>query len=108
MIAALFLGEAYCSSEELHGEAEIRILPDGRVNSSCKTFARLGFWPDEYFTHPVTLRNPQKAIAGSAEPNGGPLKYLRLKGKADEVADRSRLALENWTVEFGQAQNANN
>ncbi|CUI01884.1 hypothetical protein [Leisingera aquaemixtae] len=106
MIAALFLGEANSTGKEAHGAAEVRILPNGTVNSSCKTFARLGFWADEYFTHPVTLRNPQKAIAGSAEPNGDPLKYLRLEGKADEVADRSRLALENWSVEFGQAQAA--
>lgn len=102
MIAALFLSKAHCTGNEVDGEAEVRILPDGTVNGSCKTFARLGFWAEEYFTHPVTLRNPQKAVAGSAEPADGALKYLRLKGKADEVADRSRIALEDWSVEFSK------
>lgn len=102
LIAALFVGNSHWSGEEVGGAGVARILPDGMVNiGSSKTLMRLALYGSEVFSHPVTLRNPQKAISGSAESDNGPLWYLRLKGKASEVADRSRGALEHWSVELG-------
>ena len=105
LIAALFVGNSHWSGEEVDGAGVARILPDGMVNiGSSKTLMRLAFYGSEVFTHPVTRRNPQKAIPGSAEGDNGPLWYLRLKGKASEVADRSREALEHWMVKLGSVE----
>jgi hypothetical protein len=105
LIAALFVGNSHWSGTEVGGSGVARILPDGMVNiGSSKTLMRLAFYGEEVFAHPMTLRNPQKAIAGSAESDNGPLWYLRLKGKASEVADRSREVLEHWSVELGSVE----
>ncbi|GAA6176739.1 hypothetical protein [Sulfitobacter pacificus] len=102
MLAALFLGHEHWIGAAAEGVGVARIMPRGLVNiGSSKTLMRLGFYAAEVFEHPVTTRNPQKAIAGSAEADGANLQYLRLKGDAEEMADRSRMALENWSVKFG-------
>ncbi len=102
LVAALFLGNGHRSGEEDDGEAEARILPNGHVNvGSSKTFMRLGFCGTEVFSHPVTTCNPQKTVSGSAEPDGAPLWYLRMAGKACEIADLARDALDAWSVTLG-------
>jgi hypothetical protein len=102
LIAALVLGDEHWTGTAKTGSGVARILPDGMVNiGSSKTLSRLGFYALRVFTHPMTLRNPQKAVNGSAEAGGAPLWYLRFEGRADEVADRSREALDGWSTEFG-------
>lgn len=82
-------------------------MPNGDANvGSTKTMMRLGFYVSKYFTHPATLRNPQKSIKGSAEPSSGELKYLLQKGDANEIETRSLLALSDWTVRLGKSHSA--
>jgi len=102
LTAALHTGDAHFHKAAVNGEAIARILPDGTVNAgSARVFTKLGFVANRFFTHPVTLENPQKGMAGSAEPHGGELKYLAFHGIASKIQTRAIGALINWNVKFG-------
>lgn len=104
LTAALIIGDAHWTGSIANGEAIARVLPDGSANlGSTKTMMRLGFYAAEYFTHPVTLRNPQKTARGSAEVDGADLKYILQRGDAAEIEARSIAALTGWTVRFGKS-----
>lgn len=103
LVAALFLGDAHFSGKAPNGEGVARILPNGDVNiGSTRVFARLGFYASRFFTHPLTLRNPQKGLEASIEPEGSELSYLQLSGVATIIETHAIGALAGYNVRFGE------
>lgn len=103
LTAALILGDTHWAGSPAKAEAVARILPNGEANiGSTKTLMRLGFYAARFFTHPITVRNPQKTALGSVESNGEKLKYLLLRGDAEEVESRSIAVLSDWRIRLGK------
>lgn len=107
LTAALILGDTHWAGSPSNAEAVARVLPYGEANiGSTKTLMRLGFYTARFFTHPITIRNPQKTALGSVEANGEKLKYLLLRGDAEEIESRSIAVLSDWRTRFGKSKSA--
>lgn len=103
LLACLILGDEHMRGAAVESEAIARVLPDGVVNiASSKTLMRLGFYAHHLVDHPVTLKNPQKGLQGSAEPNEANLRYVALHGDPVTTTECARQALSTWSVAFGK------
>lgn len=89
VLAALYRGALLWAGREIGLRAYARVMPDGRANvASTKTMMRIGVYAADLITHPITARNPQKALDDSAEPNNQELRYMLLVGDAEDVIKR--------------------
>ena len=94
LLAALYRGALACAGCAPSIRAYARVMPDGRANvASTKTLMRMGVYAAELVTHPVTFRNPQKALGESLEPDGQELRYFLLIGDPADVTERVNFIL---------------